>query len=445
MKNSYFLVYALFCLTFIPSLKANPFMWGVGNSSFQVEGSPEDSDWYQFTHSKGMIEDGTNADVATDFWNRYPEDFALAKKLGANTFRISLAWERIEPKKNEWNEAALDKYEAMILKMRENGLEPVVTLHHFVNPAWVAEKGGLLSPTFATDFTSYAIKAMTRLSKAPANVKWWMTFNEPEILVFCGYFWSCWPPKIYHDPVKAQNAFLALAKAHLLTVREIEAKKLNPVKVSIAKHWAVIMPKTSSKKDVEAAKMYDDFFNRQFMNALLTGKLYFHMPGAQAIEESVEMPPSRPGLDYVGLNYYQRSIVNFQEKYPYYNSVTGPGEKNELGWEMYAEGMYKALKEVSVYKLPILVSENGVADKNDKWRSKFLESHLENLAKAKKEGVDVIGYLHWSLTDNFEWASGLKPRFGLVEIDYTTLKRTPRPSFFTYQKLIESYKNEFSF
>lgn len=435
----------IFLLFIFASPSSQAFMWGVGNAAFQVEGSPLDSDWLRFTKKAGNIKDGTNADIATDFWNRYEEDFKLAKELGANTFRISIAWERIQPGPDKWDLTALQKYEQILSKMRSYGLEPVVTLQHFVLPGWLADRGGLLAPNFPAIYTKYALAVIDRLSSGAAGVKLWMTFNEPEILVFCGYFWSCWPPKFYLEPVKAVNASANIARAHLMTVKQLRGfarnrPHLQSVRVSVAKHWTPVVPKSSAPGDVKAAQFYDDMFNRQFMDAFLYGKIRFTMPGDGAsVSETIPLPDQRPGMDYVSINYYQRSVVSKKLAYPYYDSVTGPGTKNDLGWEIYPNGLYQSLKDVTRYQLPILVSENGVADKSDRHRPTFLKGHLDATMKAKKEGAPVFGYLHWSLTDNFEWAEGLSPRFGLVEIDYRTLQRKPRPSFLVFQNLIKSY------
>ncbi|MBS1958288.1 MAG: family 1 glycosylhydrolase [Bdellovibrionales bacterium] len=446
MRNFILLLLVLTRSSFASTVKEPlPFLWGVGNAAFQVEGSPQDSDWYRFTHKAGAIKDGTNADVATDFWNRYEEDFKLAREMGANTFRISIAWERIQPAADRWDMAALAKYERILTKMQSYGLLPVVTLQHFVLPGWLADRGGLLAKNFPEIYTQYAMTVMNRLSAAPASVKLWMTFNEPEILVFCGYFWSCWPPKVYLEPVKAVNASANIARAHLMTVTQLRRaakskRNLSNVQISVAKHWTPVQPKTNKDGDVKAAQFYDDMFNRQFMDAFLYGKIRFLMPGKDAsVTQTIALPDQRPGMDFISINYYQRSIVSKLPVYPHYMSVTGPGTKNDLGWEMYPTGLYTLLKDVARYKLPIMISENGVADKTDQYRPDFLKAHLNALIKAKNEGVPVVGYLHWSLTDNFEWAEGLSPRFGLVEMDYKTLERKPRPSYYMYRDLIKHY------
>ncbi len=423
-----------------PQVAKQPFLWGVSNSSFQVEGAePKDSDWLRWTKTPGKIRDGSNADRATDFWNRYEEDFKLAQDAGLNAFRMSIAWERIQPARGQWDERALAHYEKIIESMRKFGLEPVVTLHHFVLPGWVADDGGLLSKTFVADFTAYADKVVNRLSLSTANVHYWMTFNEPEILVRGGFLTGDWPPG-FQDTNKAAQAFAQLARAHIEAVRAIRAHRYAEVKVSVAKNWQVFEMGDANPLSFAAMKLLDGIYNQQFLQALHTGKLNIWMPGATRIKETIALPGGRSTLDYLGVNNYGRWLVKFTTKAPYYTSAVGPGDKNDLGWEIYPKAIYKVIQAASAYKVPVLVSENGLADAKDQLRAKFLTDHMEWIEKARADGYPVIGYLHWSLTDNFEWAYGLTPRFGLVEIDYATGKRSPRPSFGTYAGLVLKYK-----
>ncbi len=420
----------------IPTL-ARDFLWGVANSSFQVEGSPVDSDWKRWTEVPGKIADNSSAVLATDFWNRFEEDFQLAKNLGAKAFRISIAWERIQPKENVWDESSLAHYEKIIESMRRHGLEPIVTLQHFTLPAWLAEKGGLLAQEFPTSFALYAEKVIKRLSFAPARVDYWMTFNEPIVMAQIGYMEGKWPPGIQNDPIKTIRVVANIARAHLKAVEKIRSIPQKNIKVSIAQHWRDFQTGPGFW-NWPAKKLCDWVFNRQLVNALMTGSLWFWMPGSEFIHETIALPEGRPGLDYLGINYYGRILISTTLTPPFVKTEEGPGMKSDLGWEIYPEGLYRVLKQVAAYKLPILISENGLADASDRHRGEFLKSHIVQMKKAQSEGIPLIGYLHWSLTDNFEWAYGFTPRFGLVEIDYQTLKRKPRPSYFVYKEIIQN-------
>ena len=427
----------LFSTPKVYALPAQPFLWGVANASFQVEGSPADSDWYRFTHRARKIKDRTNADQATDFWNRYHEDFLLAKQLGVNSFRLSIAWERIQPEKDCFDETALEHYVSMMKDLRTLGIEPIITLQHYVLPAWLADEGGLLAEKFPEYFTAYAEKVISRLRQNPTQVSYWITFNEPELWVMASYLQGKWPPNHFLRPKQAVKAAAAIARAHIQLVNRIRALQFQEAKISVAKHWSVIQAFSSKNKDQKTARWVDDLFNRQFMDAFLDGNIRFKLPGTKALHEKINIKGAgKRGLDFISVNYYQRALIKRTFFYPNFGTRKGPGPTNDLGWEIYPEGMYLALKDIQKYGLPILISENGTADKNDSHRSEFLKNHIQQLQKAKDEGVNLMGYLHWSLTDNFEWAEGLTPRFGLVEIDYSTQKRTPRPSFFVYQKII---------
>ncbi len=411
------------------------FFWGVANSAFQVEGSPVASDWYHWTKTNGKISDKTDADIATDFWNKYPQDIELVKNLGANAFRISIAWERIEPTEDSWDEANLQHYEKIILAIREAGIEPWVTLHHFAFPKWLAEKKGVLNENFPKYFARFAKKVVERLAKPPASVHWWMTFNEPNVLAMNGFLVGKWPPGIKGNLGAAIKAEAQMAEAHIQAYREIKSLNL-PVEVGVAHHWRPFEPYQDKFLDRLATKVINKVFNRYFLDAIFNASpcsvfLSFICPGTSAGKN--EKP-----IDFIGFNYYGRTLIDGKIKAPFYTQLDGPGPRTDMDWEVYPEGLYQSLKEVSEYQLPMIITENGLADRNDKWRADFLKSHIEQVMRAKKDGYNVFGYLHWSLTDNFEWAEGTWPRFGLVDIDYKTLKRSPRPSYFIYKEIIKT-------
>ncbi len=415
------------------------FMWGVGHSSFQVEGSPQDSDWREWTRTPGKIADSSNAELATDFWNRYEEDFALAKELGANTFRLSIAWERVEPRRGEWDQGALDHYKKIIESCRSFGLEPVVTLQHFTLPLWLSKEGGLCSENFALAFADYAEKVAAFLSAEHSLVKWWMTFNEPMVMVNFGYITGAWPPGL-KNPDQAMLAAKNLVGAHVEAVYRIRKLEIDDLKVSIAQHWRHFQAKSLlNPAHVAAAAFLHQLFNRNFVSACLTGKNFWWMPGSKIHGEMLEVGDAGT-LDYLGINYYGRLIVKTSLKEPYIAVEEGPGIKNDLGWEICPISLVNVCEQAWKFKLPILISENGLADREDVLRSRFIRDHIDALGRAIESGVDVLGYLHWSLTDNFEWAEGLEPRFGLVAMDYSKMTRKVRPSFSAYKSIIAKLK-----
>jgi beta-glucosidase len=401
---------------------SEPFFWGVSNSSFQVEGTPADSNWYHWTHEAGRISDGTNADVATDFWNRYDTDFALAQELGANAFRMSIGWERIEPKPGVFDEAALAHYEAMIVAMRARGLEPVITLFHSDLPNWLYLRGGSLYRHFDREFTNYALQVVSRLSAPPASVRYWLTFNEPTTYAEGAFIDGQDPPgktdrvDLFLESVNAQ------ARAHVRAVRTLRKKVPYNLRFSAAQDWEVFQPeKPNSAFERWIAGVPAKIYNRSFLDTA-------YKAGT---------------LDFVGVNYYTRMILGMSWKPPFVVTVPGNGPRDQLGTEVYPEGIAITAKDAyHYYHLPVLITENGTADPTDKIRYEALKATLAELAIARASGLPIMGYMHWSLTDNFEWSSGLTPRLGLVEIDYATLERKPRPSFYLYQTLIHQARNQ---
>ncbi len=427
------------------------FFFGASNAAFQVEGSSIDSDWREWTRTvypdgTPHISDKSNAELATDFWNRYDEDFRIAKEAGLNAFRVSIAWERIEPAPGVWDEKALDHYVKMIVAMRRRGLEPFVTLHHYVLPLWVSSEGGVTWKEFPSRFGEFSRHVVGRLSKPPANVIYFMTINEPTILVRFGYLDDHKFPPGINDASAASRALAGLAKAHIEAYRQIKDLGIKSVKVGLAHNWQVFEPlDKDSVSDQAIAQKVDRIFNRAFMEAIMTGDINFSMPFGETVSEKVELPDNEPALDYLGIQNYGRSYVTLSEKRPGYalsESISGP--KNDLGWDLVPDALYLAVKQSADYGFPIIITETGLADREDSFRPKYLKWNFDAIRRLLAEKTDLFGYIHWSLTDNFEWAFGLEPRFGLVEIDYRTLERRTRPSLSTYAALIKQFRKDFS-
>lgn len=429
--------------------RAHDFFFGVSNAAFQVEGSPVDSDWREWTrrtHPDGTprISDRTDAERVTDFWNRYDEDFRIAQEAGLNAFRISVAWERIEPRPGVWDEEALAHYERMIVAMRKRGLEPFVTLHHYVLPLWVAKEGGVSWDGFPARFGEFSKRVVDRLGRAPANAAYFMTINEPNILVRFGYLDDHKFPPGVNDASAATRALAGLAKAHIEAYRRIKELGIGSVKVGFAHNWQVFEPlDKNSASDRAIAQKVDWIFNRAFMEAVMTGDINFSMPFGDEIHGTVDLPDRKPALDYLGIQNYGRSYVTASEEKPGYVLSEGGGPKNDLGWELVPEALYLAVKQSARYGFPVIVTETGLADSQDRMRPEYLKWNFEALRRLMAEKVDIFGYIHWSLTDNFEWAFGLGPRFGLVEIDYATLERKPRPSLSAYAALVKKFRADF--
>jgi len=417
------------------------FLWGAATSAHQVEGNNTNSDWWEWEQTLPLQARSGQAD---DEWDRFEEDFKLAQTLGHNAHRFSIEWSRIEPKEGQWDSSALDHYAKVIRSLRSKGMEPIVTLNHFTIPLWLSHQGGWYSDNTPKLFARYVQKVSEALG---SNVHYWMTINEPGVLTYKGYLTGEWPPGI-KSPEKALKVFKNLLLGHVLAYEKIKEvytlKSWREPLVGIAQSVLIFRACSDfSLRDRVAARFRHWMFNHLFVQALIRGRAYcigvfsIHLPKAKT-------------LDFIGLNYYTREFVR-------HNGFGFPGivgqactatvEQNEptgkdssLSWEIYPKGLYTFLKDFSRYKLPLLVSENGIGTDDDTGRSEFIVEHLKAIAQAMQEGVHVIGYLYWSLLDNYEWAEGFVPRFGLIGVDYKTQQRSVRPSAKVFEGIIRSGK-----
>ncbi len=361
------------------------FLWGSSTSSYQVEGGIENCDW-----SKDFP-----AGQACDHYNRYEEDFDLLKSLNQNTYRFSIEWSRIEPEEGKFDEKEIEHYRQVILALRKRGIEPFVGLWHWTNPLWLKNKGNWESRKIAYYFSRYVEKIVSSLKD---NVKFWITINEPEIYATSSYFKGIWPPQ-----KKNIFSFLVVLNNLIKTHREAYKiiKKIQPnAQVGIA----------TNNTCYEA---FNDPVSR-LVKIIVERLDHFYI-----------LDRIKNHLEFIGLNYYFHNRIKGFKFNQNENKIV-----SDLGWEIYPEGIYHVLKNLKKYKKPIYITENGLADKEDKLRKDFIKDHLFWTHKAIEEGIDVRGYFHWSLMDNLEWHRGFEPEFGLIGIDYKTLERKPRPSCF---------------
>ena len=383
------------------------FSFGTATSATQVEGGCATSDWWAFAHAAGRVARGDVPDVACDHWNRFREDVALQVALGMQSHRLSVEWARVEPADGRFDDAAVDRYREETALLRASGIEPMVTLHHFSFPTWLAERGGAEAPELPERFARFAERVARALAR---DVTHWVTINEPNVLVAQGWLLGVWPPA-RRDPVGAVRAARNLRRAHIAAYRAVHAARAG-ARVGLAHHVRVATPASPALRDRLAARALDVVFNEPFL----------------------DLPQ-----DFVGLNYYSRDVVRFDATKPaelFAARTVPPGAPvNDLGWEIFPEGLGQVLRSLGKKRKPIWITENGIADAADEKRERFIVDHLREVARAIEDGVDVRGYLHWSLLDNFEWAEGYAPRFGLYEVDYATQKRTLRPSGRAYARI----------
>lgn len=419
------------------------FLLGTSTASHQVEGG-NDNDWtaweaQRFPDGAPHISDGSLSGAATDSWNRFDEDVRRMKQLGSNAYRFSVEWSRLEPTPGAWDEAAAGRYKQWARTLREQGVTPMVTLYHFTLPRWVADAGGWENPATLDAFEAYVGRVATLLGE---DVDFWCTINEPNVLTVFGYLEGTWPPG-KQDARAAVEAYANLIEAHARAARQLRAHDTVDAdgdgfatRIGLAHHVRVFQPASGSATDTAVAAITDDFFNEAVPSALRTGVIRLSIPGQASIER--EVPELKGSIDYFGINYYTRDYVRqdlsstFSRK-----SVPKGNPTNDLGWELYPEGLYLMLQRYAAFGLPLYVTENGMADRSGAQRPYFLRSHLYAVEQARRDGVDVRGYFHWSLMDNFEWEEGYAPKFGLfsVDLDSPDKTRTPTPAVETFQDI----------
>lgn len=407
------------------------FLWGAAMSAHQAEGGNHNqwSEWerqsaralakqaeYAFDHldNWGKIKNEAGgaenyiSGAAAGHYEHFREDFDLLEQLNMNALRFSIEWSRIEPTEGGWNAAAIDYYKRYVMELKKRGIEPVVTLFHFTLPVWFAAKGGFEKRSNARYFVRFADKIIRELG---INVRYIITVNEPDIYARQSYFEGDWPPNV-SSHYKYWRVLCNLAHAHRRAARMIHAINRR-YKVSVAKNSAYFYPGDDAWLTRLSARwmqyFQDDYFLRKVARY----------------------------CDFLGVNYYFTNRV-------YGYRVHNPDRNvSDLGWDMQPGDIQFVLERLHrKYKLPIIVTENGLADADDSRRKWWLVSTLRGLQAAIENGVQLRGYLHWSLTDNFEWDKGKWPRFGLAEVDYTTMERRLRPSALWFGKVLKRIREQ---
>ena len=413
------------------------FVFGTATAATQIEGGCTTSDWYAFSHRPGRTRNGDTTDVACDSWNRWPEDIAIQRGLGLGGYRMSIEWARVEPRPDEISTAALERYRNILGALREAAIEPMVTLHHFSLPGWLAERGGVLSDQFADRFGRFAGRAAAFLGDVCRH---WVTINEPNVLATQAYLLGAWPPAS-RQPLAAIRALYRLLEGHVAAYRTVKDALGESALVGVAHHLRATEPlRPASWSDRAAARLLDRLFNDGLALALCEGRMFGAADSLLSGGRASIVKEARGTHDFFGVNYYTRDVVRFSSARAselFLARTTPPqAEVSDLGWEIYPQGLGRLVREWAARsRLPVYVTENGIADAADTRRGPFLTRHLAELARAIRDGIDVRGYFHWSLLDNFEWAEGYEPRFGLVEVDYKTQARRIRASGYLYAKI----------
>jgi beta-glucosidase len=413
------------------------FLLGCATAAHQVEGGI-DNDWSRWVadHPEA-ISGGGDASVAIDHYSRYRDDLAQLGSMHHRAHRFSVEWARVEPAPGRFDRDALAHYADVARACRDNGMEPVVTLHHFTLPVWLAESGGFAAPEAPVRFARYAAACVEAFDDV---VTWWVTVNEPTVVAVLGHLEGIWPPgeRSLRRTMAALRGLLRMHAAAAQAIALVSAQHGRQAQVSIAHHERRLVPRNpSSSVDSAVARMPDFLFNRWFLRSCVTGR------ALRPVGHGEVVPGLAGSLTYVGLNHYTSEAVSFDLHAPsllFARHEAVPGMPlSSTGWAIDPGALRRALEDLSQETgLPILITENGVADDHDELRPDYLRDHLNAVADAIDAGIDVRGYLYWTAWDNFEWAEGYTKRFGLFAVDGETQERIAKPSAAVFAEICRS-------
>lgn len=409
------------------------FLWGASTAGHQVEGGNFDQwttfeldnasdlaktaadrlrwlpEWLDF---KDQAEDPDNyvSGKGVDHFRRYKEDFKILKKLNLNSFRFGIEWSRVEPDQGVWDKKAFDHYHNYISELKKLGIEPIINLWHWTQPVWFEENGGFSKAKNIDAFVRFAVKVIEEFGE---EIKFVLTINEPNVYSSMGYLTGEWPPQ-QKNPLKFIWTFYNLARAHNRSYEAMKAIKPD-LMIGPATQFGNSLPKRSDHwLDKKVAGVANYIWNWWWADLI------------------------KKHVDFIGFNYY------FTDYWKGFKRDNPLNPHNDMGWYMEPAGISDVLVNAWMrYRKPIMVTENGLADAKDKNRQWWLEETMHALMVARKAGVNIIGYMHWSLLDNFEWKYGWWPKFGLIKVDRERdMKRIVRPSAIWFSKFIKSIELE---
>jgi beta-glucosidase len=406
------------------------FLWGAASSGHQVEGGSHNQ-WtvwelenanalaqkakYEYKHlpkwdevkKEAAAPENYVSGLATDHYRRYQEDFAILKKLSMNTWRFSIEWSRIEPEEGAWNAEAIQHYRTYLQRLKAMDIEPMVTLWHWTQPVWFDKKGGFTKRANIQYFERFAAKVFEELGR---DFRYVITINEPDTYIAKGFLTADWPPQI-ESKWKGFWTLMHLLSAH---------KKVYKIAHAAGRKYKVSIAKSSG----------------------------YHYAGDDAWLSKFVAGVSKWASDYFIINRIKKHLdflgVNFYQTYRYYGYRLHNADESvsDIGWDMQPQNIEPVVKDLyDRYNLPIIITENGLADRDDEYRKWWISQTLMALNRAIQSGVKIEGYLHWSLTDNFEWSTGFWPRFGLVAVDPKTRKRHVRPSAVWFGGVIKKLRS----
>ncbi len=400
------------------------FLMGVSTAAAQIEGGDVNSNWNDW-YRQGKIYDGTDPATGNDHWLRWEEDTALLSQMGMEVYRFGIEWARILPEEGKINEEAIARYRCELQMLREKGIRPLMTIHHFANPMWFERKGGWVKRENLQDYLDLVSLAVDRFGDLVSD---YITINEPNVYATNSYCFGQWPPgkKSFSDTLKVlENMAYCHIKAYGIIHEKRKAMGYGDTMVGAANHLRVFAP-----KDVKnpwhrfCASLSEKLFQGHLMTAMIRGEFKFPLRNFARI-------PAGEYSDFHGLNYYSRSTV----------SSIGDGvrencPKNDLGWEIYPQGLESCARMLyDRLERPIWVTENGTCDRDDRFRSRYLYEHLQVISRS---GLPFERYYHWCFCDNFEWSEGNSAKFGLVSAEGGEKVRRVKRSGVFYSEMIRN-------
>jgi beta-glucosidase len=434
------------------------FRWGTASAAYQIEGAATadgrgESIWDRFCATPGKVRNGDSGAIACDFYHRYERDIALLRELGANAFRLSISWPRVLPNgRGRVNERGLDFYDRLVDALLASGVEPFVTFYHWDLPQALEDRGGWPARGTVDAFCEYVAAVVGRLGD---RVQHWTTHNEPWVAAWLGYGQG------HHAPGRTSEADALAAAHHLLLSHgravELVRAAVPGAQIGITLDLHPVYPASEDEADIAAARHVDGFHNRWFLDALFKGAypedLVAYFGANMARVEEGDLDAIRAPIDFLGVNNYSRNLVQADPDGGPAIDVRQPdAQYTDMDWEVYPDGIHDLLVRIGNDYAPraLYITENGAAfpdvrghdgSVRDPERRDYLEEHIAAVGRAVEAGVPVKGYFVWTLMDNFEWAWGYWKRFGLVYVDYPTLERVPKGSFYWYRDFIAQQRS----
>ncbi len=424
------------------------FLFGVAMAAHQIEGGQTDgrgpSIWDTFAATPGNVKNGDTGKIACDHYHRWQEDLDLIRDAGFDAYRFSFAWPRLIPEgKGPVNQAGFDFYDRLIDGMLERGIKPLATLYHWDLPSALQDRGGWMNRDTTSAFADYSAEVVRRFAGRLESIA---TFNEPWCVTVLSHFMGIHAPG-YRDVRATARAMHHVLLAHGLGITAMRNEGVKD-KLGIVVNMEKAEPFSQSPNDIEAAALGDAIFNRFFLDGAIKGTypervteiLEPYLPSNWQDDMKIMSPP----IDWVGINYYTRSLYKYDDSVPVFPFTQSRGdlEKSNVGWEVYPQALTEFLVRASKEypNLPLYVTENGMSETDEQKRIAFFDKHFAAIIDAQRQGADVRGYIAWTLIDNFEWAEGYDPKFGIVGMDPATRDRVPKDSYRAFQTMLNNVR-----